>query len=223
MVPARHTVRLFFLFLALSLAAFGCAKPTMTVDGLAAPSGGVPANLSYVILPGMADTRPDDLQFVEYKSHLTAVLRGLGLAVAEDGKQATATVLLSYHTGEMMTYSDGSGPTVGIGVGSGSGGYYDRDWGWGGGSFFGLGIGVPMGGGQTVSRYKHVVVLDAVAGSPDARNPTMRDKGASLWKITLTADSGENSLRAVMPAMLEAAKPYIGKDTHGAVTVELEK
>ncbi|SBW06448.1 exported hypothetical protein [uncultured delta proteobacterium] len=218
MVPARYTVRLFFLFLALGLAAFGCAKPTATVDGLAAPGGGVPANLRYAILPGMADTRPDDLQFVEYKNHLIPVLRGLGLAVAEDGEQATATVLLSYHTSEMMTYSDGSGPTVGIGVGSGSGGYYDRDWGWGGGSFFGLGIGVPMGGGQTVSRYKHAVILDAVAGTPDPRN-----KGASLWKITVTADNGENNLRALMPAMLEAAKPYIGKDTHGAVTVPLEK
>lgn len=218
MVRARHTFRWLFICLVLSLAVAGCAKPTLTVDGLSVPAGNIPANLRYAILPGMADTRPDDLHFVEYKNHLAPVLRGLGLFVAEDGKQATAAVLFSYHTREITTYSDGSGPTVGIGVGSGSGGYYDRDWGWSGGNFFGLGIGVPVGGGQAVSRYKHIVVLDAVAGAPD-----MRNKGASLWKITLTAESGADNLRGIMPAMLEAAKPYIGKDTHGAVTVELEK
>lgn len=216
MVPARHIFHWIFPFLVLSLALAGCAKPTLTVDGLAAPEGGAPANLRYAILPGMPETRPDDLQFMEYKNHLIPVLRGLGLSVAEDGKEATAVVLFSYQTRETATYSDGGGPTVGIGVGSGSGGYHDR--GWGGGNFFGLGIGVPVGGGQPVSRYRHIVILDAVAGTPD-----MRNKGASLWKITLSAENGENNLRAAMPAMLEAAKPYIGKDTHGAVTVELKK
>ena len=217
MVPARHTFRWIFLCLALSLPLAGCAKPTLTVDGLAAPAGDVPAGLRYAILPGMANTRPDDLQFVEYKNHLASTLRGLGFSLAEDGGRATATVLLSYHT-LATSYSDGSGPSVGIGIGSGSGGYYDRDWGWSGGNFFGLGIGVPLGGGQAGTHYRHTVVLDAVAGTYEKR-----DKAASLWKITLAAESDTNDLRGIMPAMLEAARPYIGKDTHGAVTVTLEQ
>ena len=130
--------------------------------------------------------------------------------MTDDEKQATATVFFSYHTRETGAYSDSGGPSVGIGIGSSSRGHL-------GGTFFGLGIGVPITGSPSDAAYYHTVVLDALTGAPGNS-----DKNTSLWKVTLTTERGTNNLRGIMPAMLESAKPYIGKHTEGPVTVTLE-
>lgn len=212
MLPARHTFRWLFVCLA-CLAAVGCAKPTVTVDALSAPMGDASPWASYAVMPGMADVRKSDLTFVEYKILLSGVLRELGFTVEEDAKRATATILFSYQSHAVPSSSASGGSTVGIGLGSGC--YSGHG---GGGSFFGLGLGFPVGGGQPAMPYRHVILLDAVVGGGPGAGT---DKTANLWKVTLTADSDENNLRALMPAMLNAARPYIGKDSHGPVGVAL--
>ncbi len=213
MLSIARTARNIVLLAVLCLAA-GCAKPTATVDALSAPSASMPQNAGYLILPGMDGIKADDLYFVEYKNDLAAVLRGMGYQVTDDAAKAAAVVRLSWGGRETVLYTDPYGPSVGIGVGSGSGGYYDRDWDrWGGGSFFGLGVGFPVGGSaQASSRWRHTVVLEARSLPQDV----------SLWKVTLNTESGSDNLRGLMPALLQAAKPYIGKATSGPVTVPLE-
>ncbi len=204
--------------LALCLAAAGCARPSMTVNALAGRPDGAADRASYVILPGAADIPANDLLFAEYRGHVARLLQETGFAVAGSPAEAGAAVFLSYATREMAAYP-GPGPTVGVGVGSG--GYSDRDWdGWGGGRFFGLGIGIPVGGGRVVTRYRHSVTLDAKTFTPGAAVP---DSGTGLWKVTLTVDNDADILRLIMPAMLEAAKPYINTDSHGPVTVAFEE
>ncbi len=214
MHQTRNVFHRFLVCLALCLAVTGCAKPSVRVDTLSASAGGALPDVRYAILPGMPEIRNDDLSFLEYQKQLASMLRDLGCAVTEDGNQATGAVLLSWQASEKIAYYEDSGPTVGIGAGSSS---YDGP-GWGGGSFLGLGIGIPMGDGQAVMRYRYMVVLDAVAVSPG--NGTSKPK--SLWKVTLSSESDADSLRTVMPAMLEAAKPYIGKTTPGPVSVTLD-
>ena len=206
---AHHTFHRVLVCLLCCLA--GCAKSTVTVNALSVAAGDAPPGIHYSILPGMAEIRADDLQFLEYKAHLVHVLRELGLMVTDNDRQATATVLFSYHTREIGAYADNGGPSVGIGIGSSSRGHR-------GGSFFGLGIGVPIASSHSDAAYCYTVVLDAVTGTPGGA-----DKNTSLWKVTLTAERGINNLRGIMPAMLNAAKPYIGKHSQGPVTVAFEE
>ena len=210
MFSEYHSCRLFLVCLIFCLTTAACSKPTVTVDALSASTGNASPEIRYAILPGTAEIRADDLRFVEYKGHLARVMRELGFIVTEDSAQATATVLLSYHARGIDVYADNSAPTVGIGIGSGSGGRR-------GISFFGLGIGVPIGNSQPDARYIHTVVLDAAT-----RNPEGTGKNTRLWKAVLTTESNSETLRGIMPAMLESAKPYLGKDTRGVVTATLE-
>ena len=200
-------------FLLLLLLA-GCAqKSTVTVDALGAKH----AEQRYVILPGMADVRADDLHFKEYKGHLARLLSSLGYTVVDTRQEATAAVLLSYGvSGAMQPYYQ-EDPRVGVGVGLGSGGGYRT------GSFFGLGIGLsqPYGAAPSAAQYTRHIVLDAVdlttAGGPDTL-----EGATSLWKVTLTSAGKSENLRYFFPAILQSAAPYIGQDTHGPVTVTFE-
>ncbi len=193
----------------------GCAKPTVTVDAFSGKAEKVSADARYIILPGATDVDPGDLTFTEYKIHLEGMLRNLGYAVTDDKTKAGAVAFLSWSSRETVQYS--ASPGVGVGIGVGSGGYYDRDRDWGGGRFFGLGVGFPLGGGESYARWRHNVTLDAKSLDPAG----VPDK--SLWKVRLGADSNEDNLRVLMPAMLDAAKAYIGKDTPGPVTVEMKE
>ncbi len=213
MVPTRRAFHRFFVCLILCLAIAGCAKPSMRLDALSASANGDLPDVRYVILPGSTEVRPNDLLFIEYKEHLAAVLRDLGCAVTEDESQATAIVLLSWWIRDTEVYYGDSAPTVGVGAGWGN----SADWGWGNGSFFGIGLGVPVDGEHSVTRHRYMVALDALAASPDHG----KEKGGSLWKVMLSTKNSSDSQRVIIPAMLDAARPYIGKDTRGPVTVTL--
>ncbi len=206
------------LFLVLLTA--GCARPTARIDSLGEAHRGE----LYLIKPGQANVRPDDLYFAEYKGQVARLLKSLGYQVTEDDKQATAAVLLSYDA-RMFGDSGGSSDTrVGIGMGTGS--YHGRDWddgGWSpGGSFFGLGLGFPLGGGSSSSpRWRYMIVLDAVAF---AAKGAAKEQGnvKSLWKTSITSTGDDGDLRSVFPDMLDAAAQYIGRDSKGSVTVKLQ-
>ncbi len=216
MIPTRSVFRRFFVCLILGLALAGCAKPSMQLDALSASESGAMPDVRYLILPGSTEVRADDLLFIEYKEHLAAVLRGLGCEVTEDSGRATAIVLLSWLVRDTEVYYGNNSPSVGIGAGWGNSGYGP---GWGNGNFFGLGLGFPVGGEQGVTRHRYMVVLDALAANPNSTT----DKSKSLWKVMLSSQNSSDSPRVVIPAMLDAAGPYIGKDTRGPVTVTLDE
>ena len=200
------------LFFALCfLLVSGCARPlVLTVDSMGTPG----QDARYVILPGMDSVRGDDLFFVEYKRQLAQLLGSMGYQVTENEADATAVVLLSWQTAVETTTVHGGGPVVGMGMGSSSGGYHRS------GPFFGLGVGFPLGGGSGPSRtYRYQITLDAVSFALDADSPASK----SLWKVILAAADDENNLRAAFPAMLEAAKPYIGADSHGPISVSVAR
>lgn len=208
----RAVARVPVLWLLLLLA--GCAqKATVAVDSM----GVAHPEQRYVILPGMPDVRPDDLQFTEYKGHLARLMAGLGYKIVDTRQEATAAVLLSYGVsgGAQPYYQED--PRVGVGVGLGSGGGYYNS-----GSFFGLGIGLSQPyGGSPGPQYIQKIVLDAVDLST-AKGADTLEGVASLWKVTLTSSGQSENMRYFFPAMLNSAGPYIGHDTHGPVTVTLE-
>lgn len=197
----------------LPLLAAGCG-PTlqMRVEAL----GGAHMEQNYAILPGQADTRPGDLFFEEYKSRLAGVLRSLGYRVTEDAKDASAAVLLSFSGSEEdpAYYYAPSGPRVGVGMGSG----YPYGSGWGG-SVFGVGVGFPLGNSAPPPpRHRYRIGLDAVTLGKDG---TPQD-GKSLWEVRLNATGGDGDQRAAFAAMLDAARPYIGRDSKGTVNLTVD-
>lgn len=210
----------------------GCAKQAVHVDSL----GQAHRDERYIIQPGQAEVRPDDLNFLEYKGQVANLLQSLGYQVTEDERLATAEVRLSYGVQEAIIYSGSDSDTrVGIGMGTG-GGYYRDDWGRGwspGGSFFGIGLGFPLGGGsEPKSSWRYMIVLDAVALPPKAAPTKAKAKAAappvepaevkSLWKTTIVGTGDDGNLRGVFPVMLNAAREYIGKDSGGPIKVEVK-
>ena len=204
--------RLSFLFVLCVLLVSGCAsRLSMTVDSIGAQS----KDVRYVILPGAEGMRLDDLLFVEYEKQLAALLASMDYQVTENEANSTAVVFLSWFTEEIAGGAS-DGASVGVGMGGGSGGHRR-----GGGSFMGMGLGLgfPMGGSAPSTTIRHRVILDAYHLTPGAQNPV----GKNLWRVTLVAADDENNLRAAFPLMMEAARPYIGNDSNGPVTVSVPR
>jgi len=197
--------RLSFFFILCILLVSGCASHlSLTVDSIGAPS----RDTRYVILPGMDGVRNDDLFFVEYKRELAQLLTSMNYEVTENEANASAAVMLSWFT-ELLAGSS-SGARMGIGMGAGG---FRR------GPSMGVGMGFPVGGSAPSTVRRHQVSLDAYSFAPGAENPV----GQNLWKVILVATDEESNLRMIFPLMMEAARPYIGNDSHGPVNISVPK
>ncbi len=196
-------VVLFCLLLALS----GCAqRSTVMVDSVVNATVAAHQDRCYAVASGMPGVRSDDARFMVYKEQLESVLASLDYCLARDESEATALVLLSYGEESWGAYQEEPRVGVGMGMGSGTGR---------GGSFFGLGVGVSQPYGGASPSVTRRIDLDAVpVGAPD--------KPGSLWSVSLTATGRGGNLRAAFPKMLDAARPYLGRDSHGPVTVTLD-
>lgn len=180
---------------------------------------------TYILLSGVKDVDPNDLQFREYSSYVERALSSSGYVRAEDFKDANIAVFLSYGIGDPKDHQYSYSLPVWGQTGVSSSTTYGTISSYGSyGTYHGTTTYTPsygitgytthVGSYTTVFRF---VVLDAV----DLVKYRRSEKIIQVWKTTVTSRGSSGDLRRVFPVLVAAATPYIGTNTGKQVDVTL--
>ena len=219
----KRSIILTLIFMALLT---GCAIGTMfrvNVDSISAPEAEV--KKKYILLSGLKDVEPTDLQFREYASYVDKALAAKGFVKAEDFQDANVAVFLAYGIGDPQkhhyTYSlpawgqTGVSSSTTYGTLSTYGGY---------GTYHGTTTYTPTYGitgytshSGTRITYFRFLVLDAV----DLDEYKRSQKTVQIWRTTVTSTGSSGDLRRVFPVLVGASGPYIGINTGKKVKITL--
>jgi len=212
--------RSLLLFVVMALA--GCSQGLMLkVDAIAAREAG--PGLSYVLLSDMKNVSEDDLYFREFSAYVHAALRQHGFQRAASSGSAALKIYFSYGVAPGATeYYVTSTPVydwVGGEVVTYSETETDAD-----------GKVLRKSGRTTLPYREEVVGYDRTRHSYtpytshiilDARNAKT---GTPVWKTTVTATDGKTGdLRGTMPILIDAAAPWVGRDTRGIKTLKVKQ
>lgn len=178
---------------------------------------------SYILLSGMKDTNPNDLQYKEYAGYINNALQDKGFKQV-DFANADIVVFLYYgisdpvneqysyskpiygQTGVSSSYSSGTLNSYGnMATYSGTTTYTPT---------YGV-VGSQNYSGTKTNYIRHIV-LDAV----DAKKYKDTQEIQSLWKTTIMSTGSSSDLRTVFPILLGAGKEYIGTNTGKAIMVQ---
>lgn len=181
---------------------------------------------SYILLSGMKNSNPDDLQYKEYAGYIHKVLQEKGFKETDFGK-ADMVVFLYYgisdpineqysysmpvygQTGVSSSYTTGTLNTFGnMATYSGTTTYTPT-----------YGIVGSQNYSGTRTNYTRHIILDAV----DAKKYKELQKIQSLWKTTIISTGSSGDLRTIFPILLGAGKEYIGTNTGKAISVTLSE
>jgi hypothetical protein len=202
----------------------GCAtKFYVSVDSISAPEASL--KKKYILLPGLKDIEPSDLQFKEYAGYVEKALTSMGFARTDSIEDANVAIFVVYGIGDPQEHQyiyslpvwgqTGISSSTTYGTLSTYGGY---------GSYYGTTTYTPKYGitGYTThtgnyTTYFRFFILDAV----DLEEYKRSQKVVQLWQTTVTSTGSSGDLRRVFPVLVAAAKPYIGANTGKQVEVTL--
>jgi hypothetical protein len=195
------------------------------VDSLAQTDAS--AKTRYIIMPGIKDVEPSDLQFLEYANYVEKILNERGFVKASQFADADIAIFLSYGIGNPQTHQYSySLPVWGqTGVSSSSTQGTLSTYG-GMGTYSGTTTYTPTYGvtGYTshVSSYTtftRFLFMDAY----DVASYKQDQKMNQVWKTSVISTGLSDDLRLVFPYMAVAMKPYIGTNTGRKIMVEIIK
>jgi hypothetical protein len=224
----------FNILTSLALAAFfsGCStlpppsppKYIVSVSGFASPDATIKKH--YVIIPGNKDTTTADLEFQEYSSMLKRIVDGAGFTQVNSIDEAEVALFFSYSIsdGEERT-SSYTVPNFGqTGVLSSNTYGTIRSSGSGTSTFSGTTYNIPSygitgysHGMQSFTSFNRVIRIEAYDVKAYNESKDMKQ----IWKLGLSSRGSSGDLRKLVPVMLVAASPYIGKSTTSAIMIEM--
>lgn len=201
-----------------------CATPTryaVSVNSISAPEA--EARKSYFVIPGDAKQQADDLQFRQFVGMLEVALTSQGFRRANSFEEANVAILFSYavdngKTEQVTTAIPIFGQT---GIASAYTTGTVSPWGsYSANTTYTPSYGIT--GFTSVSKNVTVFTRVAIIGAYEAPPPKAGDP-RPLWRTTIVSTGSSPDLRRVMPYMLRAATPYLGKDTGDAKTFMLDE
>ena len=179
----------------------------------------------YFLLSGDNTVKISDLQFQEYASYINRALLKRGFTQAESIDSAEVAIFLAYGIGnpQERQYSYSS-PTFGqTGVSSsyttGSATTYGGVTNYSGTTSYTPTYGITGNTNHTrtyVTYYRYII-LEAI----NAAEYRTSNKLNQEWKTTITSTGSSSDLRKIFPIMVAASVTYIGINTAGKVTDEL--
>lgn len=204
----------------------GCATGPLfhvNIDSISAPDAG--AKKKYILLSGLKDVEPTDLQFKEYARYVDKALASMGYVKTESFDDANIAIFLVYGVGDPQKHSYiypfpvwgqtgvSSSTTFGTLHSYGSYGTYS------GTTYYTPTYGItgymPLMGAYTT--YFRFFILDAV----DLNEYKSSQRVVSVWRTIVTSTGSSGDLRRVFPVLVAASKPYIGTNTGKQVKVTL--
>lgn len=165
------------------------------------------ARTTYVLSPLNPGVDPSDLQFREFAGYVATALSGKGLERIEDAGRADLLVLLDYGVGDPdeQIYSYGVSPFwIPPGAYLSGGGDPPAVYAM-------LGYPAPVGSYTTWRRWLALLAYVDENGT----------RGPQAWRTVVASRGRAEDLRAIFPAMLAAAAPYIGENTSRQVSVSI--
>jgi len=219
----KRSIILILIFTALIT---GCAIGPMfqvNVDSISTLEAEV--QKKYILLSGLKDVKPTDLQFREYASYVDKALAAKGFVKADDFQDANVAIFLAYGIGNPQkhhyTYSlpvwgqTGVSSSTTSGTLSTYGGY---------GTYRGTTTYTPTYGitgytshSGTRITYFRFLVLDAVDLNEYRRSQNTKQ----IWRTTVTSTGSSGDLRRVFPVLVGASRPYIGINTGKKIKITL--
>lgn len=192
---------------------FGCAKQyNVDVNGIIAqPPVTLQANC--VILPASPQISAEDLLFQEFSVYVANALNKQGYNVVRGHANAPTGILLGYGVGDPAEkISAGAYPSIGFG--GYYGGWGHHGWGWG----FGPSIYFPLGyDADSYTTWGSHLYLAAY----DLQLYRQTGQLVYAWQVIVNVRSTNNDIRDMVPVMVAAAEPYIGRNTGRQVTVTI--
>lgn len=191
-------------------------------------SSPVPAGTTYVLYPAAEGVSPDDLEFLEYASHIEKALSAKGWRRISPHQQADLAVLVSYgigdpqqhtttsalpifgQTGVQSAYTHGSVnlPTYGNTATYSQTTTYTPS--------YGITGYVPVQNTYTTyQRWLNVAAFDFGVYLREG-------KEAQVWRVSVTSSGSTGDLRQIIPYMAASAAPHFGSSTGKAVPVSLK-
>ncbi len=220
-------MRIFFILLSFTLVlTASCAigpRCFVKVDSISSPKGN--SKKTYILLSGIKDVDPTDLQFKEFASYVEKALTLSGYTKAKNFEDAEIAIFLSYGIGDpkehVYSYSlpvwgqTGVSSSTTYGTITSHGSYstyqgtttYTPSYGIKGYTYH-------VGSYTTFFRF---LILDAV----DLEEYKQSGKVVEVWKTIVTSKGPSGDLRRVFPVLVAAARPFIGTNTGKQVDITL--
>jgi hypothetical protein len=208
-----------FAALSFSLLLASCVRNAVqfsaSVDGLTSPSADI--KKKYILAPGLKDVNSGDLQYKEFAEYVDRVLSELGFTKAENVDDADSIIYLSYGISDpqknRFSYVLPVWGQTGFSGSLTSGKY----------SFFGntvsysgtttytpqYGIAGYMPVTESYNTYQRYMMLDAYDLDAFRKDKQLNQ----IWKTVISSEGVMNDLRMVVPVLIGASRPYIGKNT----------
>ena len=202
----------------------GCATFFhVSVDSISSPEA--ESKKRYILLPGLKNMEPTDLQFKEYAAYVERALTSRGFVKANNLEDANIAIFLVYgignpqeniysyslpvwgQTGASSSSTFGTINTFGnTATYSGTTTYTPK---------YGITGFMPIVGSYVT--YFRYLVLDAV----DIDQYKQTQKIVQLWQTTVTSTGRSGDFRLVFPILVAASKPYMGTNTGKKVEIRL--
>jgi len=183
------------------------------------------AKKRYIIMPGIKDVEPSDLQFLEYAGYVERVLNEKGFVKVSQFAEADTAIYLSYGIGNPQNHQYSYSLPVWGQTGVLSSTTHGTLSTYGGmGTYSGTTMYTPTYGvtGYTshvrsYTTYTRFLFLDAY----DVASYKQDQKMNQVWKTSVISTGSSNDLRLVFPYMAVAMKPYIGTNTGHKIMVKI--
>ena len=183
------------------------------VDSLAQPDA--VAKKRFVLLPGGKGVEVSDLQFLEFASYVERIFTEKGFVKATSVPDADVAIFLAYAIGDPQTYQYAYSLSNWGQTGVSSSNTRGTITSYGGtASYSGTTTYTPTYGitGSTTyvgtdTVYTRFLFLDAYDVSAYMKEKKM----AQVWKTSVVSTGSSGDLRLVVPYMVAAMRPYLGK------------
>jgi hypothetical protein len=219
-------MRAFMAFLSIMILISCVAQPKRFLSGVdSLAQQDASAKKRYIVMPGIKDIEPSDLQFLEYASYVERVLSEKGFVKASQFGDADIAVFLSYGIGNPQTHQYSYSMPVWGQTGVLSSTTHGTLSTYGGmGTYSGTTTYTPTYGvtGYTshvgsYTTYIRFLLMDAY----DVESYKRDQKMNQVWKISVISVGSSDDLRLVFPYMAVAMKPYIGTNTGRKIMIEI--
>lgn len=210
-----------FLFL-------GCATGPMfyvNIDSISTPNANT--KKKYILLPGLKDVKPTDLQFKEFARYVEKALASKGYIKVDNFNDAEIAIFLSYGIGDpkehVFTYFLPVWGQTGVlsSTTFGTLNIYGNHATYSGTTYYtptyGITGYIPYTGSYTT--YFRFLILDAI----DLDEYKYSKKILQIWRTVVTSRGRCSDLRRVFPVLVAASKPYIGTNTGKQINVTLKE
>lgn len=216
---------LFLLFLAIIQGCATSPKFDVNVNSIS----GTDSNLKnrYLLVPGLKDVNPDDLQFQEYSGYAEKALSQKGFVKANNFNDADVVIFMSYGIGEpqvhQYTYAVPTWGQTGVSSANTSGtvSAYGNSASYNTRTTYTPQYGITGHTTQigTAITYTRYLQLDAIDVAEYKKSNSQKE----VWKTTVMSTGTSSDLRQVMPVMVGASSEYLGTNTGKNISVNLKE